>query len=393
MSEIETQKRVALCPECEAPHAYTQVRFRGGVNDAGSWRVTCPKGHAFLIDLANPSESYAAFAVDARFDAGDALPALTHAADQVVHDMPDSDYAPVFDYGAAALYRCATTGQNLELEALAALGRGLEGITEAYATAENFLCGKSAFRGRHAVARVPVPCPCGDPHVATFYCDFPSGFRGQPIETYQLADVTGVDLPDVLDGLFPKTDVMALLSKLLIRWHLTADRVIVAAPFVGTQWDNEDKRKARWSWLLAQLRPDQAMLITRAAAYKAFKDLKDGDVTYDLLQRYGLANSIVAADVRKQDFHAKFFIGLGPEGAEVLSGSANLMDGPSIENIAYRTMTPDRCLERYIAVMGVQLPPTRGRASQYVLIEAREGRWTSRDSTGWPLASPEPSTR
>jgi len=31
MTDITSEKHVALCPICEGPHAYTQVRFRGGV--------------------------------------------------------------------------------------------------------------------------------------------------------------------------------------------------------------------------------------------------------------------------------------------------------------------------------------------------------------------------
>ena len=180
---------------------------------------------------------------------------------------------------------------------------------------------------------------------------------------------------------------MSFISKLLIRWHLTCDRIIVASPFVGHQFDKPEQQLDRWSWLLSKLDFKRATLITRPATLSAFRNLSDGDVTYDVLKRYGLENKIISANVRKQDFHAKFFIGLAPEGCEVLSGSANLLHGPSIENITFRSIGVERCNERYIDVMNVTLPANKRRSAQYVHIsQSSDGSWKPIDATGWPLA-------
>jgi hypothetical protein len=389
MIDITSQKHVALCPNCAAPHAYTQVRFRGGLNDDGCWSATCAKcGQAFHIRVVNPTESHAEFKVEDRFDSECENPELPFATDSIVHDVPESDFAPAFDYGGAALYRCPKTGTSLEHAALQALQTNFERVSAAYHAAENYLCSKGAFRGENAVVHVKVSCSCELPHVATFYTAFPIDFAERPIGKYHLADISGIDIADRLEGLFSKSDIMSFLSKLLIRWHLTCDRIIVASPFVGHQFDKLEEKYDRWSWLLSQLAPERATLITRPATFNAFRSLSAGDVTYDLLKRYGLENKIIAANAKKQDFHAKFFIGLAKEGCEVLSGSANLVHGPSIENITFRSMSLDRCKERYLDVINVTLPAHRIRNPQYVRIsQSTDGSWSSIDATGSPLAA------
>jgi hypothetical protein len=390
MIDVTSQKHVALCPKCEAPHAYSQVRFRGEINDDGYWSVRCPRcGTAFLISVVNPAESHARFEVDNRFEGDDRTPKLLVATDRAIHDVAESDFAPSFDYGGAALYRCPKTGRSLEYPAFQALEANFESVTDAYQRAENFLCGKSAFKCENAVVHVNVPCSCASSHIATFYTAFPIDFAERPIEAYLLADVSYTDVADRLEGLFSKSDIMSFISKLLIRWHLTCDRIVVASPFVGHQYDKSEQQLDRWSWLLSKLDPKRATLITRPATLSKFRKLSDGDVTYDVLKRYGLESKIISANVRKQDFHAKFFIGLAPEGCEVLSGSANLLHGPSIENITFRSIGVERCNERYIDVMNVTLPPNERRSAQYVHIsKSSDGSWKAIDATGWPLASP-----
>lgn len=395
MTDIISEKRVALCPNCGAPHAYTQVRFRGGINDDGGWSVSCSKcSFAFMMKVTNPFESQARFKVDNRFEGDDALPKLPFCTEQVLHDLPASDFAPSFDYAGAALYRCPETGINLEHAALAALRVNFESVTQAYRLAENYLCSKGTFRGENAAVHVNVPCSCASRHTATFYTHFPIDFADRGIEAYLLADISGTNVADRLEGLFSKSDIMSFLSKLLIRWHLTCDQIIVASPFVGHQFDKQEEKLNRWSWLLSRLAPERATLITRSATFSAFRTLNDGDVTYDLLKRYGLENKIISANVKKQDFHAKFFVGLAPEGCEVLSGSANLVHGSSIENITFSSMSKERCEERYLNVMNVNLPAPRPRSEQYVRIsQSAAGSWDAIDATGWPLAvSNRPAT-
>jgi hypothetical protein len=387
MAKLVEESRVALCPECERPHHFVQVRFAGGVNDAGQWQVRCGKcSTGFLIPVTNPHVSKGEFQPLASWDEEDTPPTLPSAKSVIIHNIPKSDYAPEFDLAAAPLFQCSQSGANLEPLATAALAAEIADVQDAYATAQNHLLGKRAFSGRFAVAQPPVTCSCGRTHVATFYTAFPAHGPAPSTADYLLADVSGADLEDRLEGVMSKSEVMELLSKLLVRWHLSCERVIVASPFVGHQWDKAEAKADRWGWLLAQLDPDRATLITRPQTLSTFRSLKDGDITYDLLKRLGLENKIISANVKKQDFHAKFFIGLGRDKCEVLSGSANLVHGPSVENITFRRMDRARCDLRYLEPMNLTLPAVKPWSPQHVrLTKNATGKWIASDASGWPF--------
>lgn len=387
MTIASSESLVVLCPKCAHPHHYVQIRFRGGVNDTGTWRITCGKcGTSFLLRVTNPAESRAEFQIQARFEEGSATPELTWASSITVHNIPRTNYAPAFNLASAPLFRCDRSGDNLEPLAIEALISEFTGVSGAYSTAEMYLAGKTASGGHFAVAQVPFRCPCGHPHTASFYTTFRVGVGPPKEREYLLADVTGADLEDRLEGVMSKSEVMDLLAKLIIRWTLTSERVIVASPFVGHQWEKAEAKHDRWDWLLEQLDPERATLITRPATLSAFKKLGDGDVTYDLLKSLGLENKIVSANVKKQDFHAKFFVGIGPKICEVLSGSANLVHGPSLENITFRKMRRSRCDERYLDPMNVKLPAVRAFLPQFVrLFKNGAGEWAAVTAVDWPF--------
>jgi hypothetical protein len=390
-NSLDRQDRVVLCPNCEHPHAYTQLRHRWGVNDVGAWQIRCANCSTdFLVDVMNPDESHGGLEIIDRFDEGDNRPDLPSAVMMAVHNLPRSDYAPVFRVEEAPLYVCQATGDSLEAPALEALGSAFTGITAAYAAAENYLASKTAVDVRHAVMRVGVTCPCGTVHVASFFTRFLVGTGPRKIGEYFLADVTGASLTDRLEGLMSKSDIMDLLSKLLVRWRLTAERIIVASPFVGHPWDRADKSRTRWDWLMKQLDSEQAVLITRPATLTAFKKLDQDGIKWDDLKRFGLENRIISANTKKQDFHAKFFIGVGPDRCEVLSGSANILDGPSLENISFSDMSRARCEARYISPLKVALPDAAPRSRHFVEIRQNSsGDWIANTVTE-PL--PQPSS-
>ncbi|MGY3396460.1 hypothetical protein ACVWW6_009051 [Bradyrhizobium sp. USDA 3311] len=105
-----------------------------------------------------------------------------------------------------------------------------------------------------------------------------------------------------------------------------------------------------------------------------------------MLQEYGLESRLVAADTKKQDFHAKFFIGMNDEQCEVLSGSANLVNGKSIENLVFKAISPERCASRYLDKLNVKLPEFPAPSRHFVLIEKVGDEWKPRTENGPRLA-------
>jgi hypothetical protein len=96
-------------------------------------------------------------------------------------------------------------------------------------------------------------------------------------------------------------------------------------------------------------------------------------------------------DMRKQDFHAKFFAGISEEMCEVMSGSANLVRGPSLENISFRSMPKAAFEQRYVMRLKLQkgLPAAPPRPRRWVLIDQTTGSWRATEVIDAPYLRAE----
>ncbi|MFP1133002.1 hypothetical protein [Asticcacaulis sp. W401b] len=357
--DVRVENGVALCPSCSKIHNYKEVHYVGGINDRGHWQIKCAGcATEFLVRVKNPMESHREFAIVASFDdeIDEDLPDLPFPDHSVRHTFPENDYAPDFDYEGVSLYVCEHTGDGLELAALKALTAEFKRISNQQMIAHNFLLAHRTS-SQHSIVHIDVPCTCGHNHKATFYMDLKLGIDEQPTPTdYLLADITGTGLVDRLTGVHSKSDAMAFLAKLLARWHLLHDRVLIVSPFVGYSQLSAEKRYEIWTWLLEHLSPDRAVLVTRPATFTEFKTL-EGDFAppYELLRMFGMENKLISANNKLHKSHAKFYAGIGSEGVEVLSGSANLVPGPSLENLSFGRFTPAKWQSNYESKLGIEL--------------------------------------
>ena len=380
MFETRERQHVANCPKCDTPHHYTELKFPM-INDRGSWLVACRKcGQHFVFDLRNPMESHSPDCVIVERHDDDINPYMGSAprpGASAVYQLDMNPDRPQFDLGAFTVFKCAVSGDDLEAPAFATLGKAWQSIADVRADAVNQMLARSRFPAvEHAVFSVELSCACGEPHTATFYHPFRlDGSEPPPLEALLLADVSGTDLTDVLTGILSKTDVMQALEKLIARWRLFNDQILLATPFVAHQWKTKAERLAIWDRLLAQLDPSRTVLMTRGATFKEYRAaLIESGLDHDMLARFGLENRIVGGGKRKQDSHAKVYIGLG-ETCEVLSGSANMVKGGSMENISFQAFRRAKVETSYLKPLGVALPEPRPRLSHHLLIDCRDGEW------------------
>lgn len=350
------------------------------VNDRGSWLVACREcNQQFTIKLRNPVESYTDECVilqrfDDEIDAyeGDA-PSPGASA---VYDLDLNPDKPRFDAEAFAIYRCASSGDNLEEAAIKALRAEWDGIADQCAHAANQMLASRLPDVEHCVMHVEADCSCGERHPAVFYRPWRlDGARLPAPEDMLLADVGGSDLEDRLTGILSKTDLMQALEKLIARWRLFCDQVLLATPFVAHQWKTKEERLAIWERLLQQLDNTRTVLLTRGKTYKEYEAaLLDAGLDHALLARFGLENKVVGDGHRKQDFHAKVYIGLGPT-CEVLSGSANVVSGQSKENATFQVVSRSKVQKSYVEPLGLELPSPYPRLAHHVAISRRAGYW------------------
>lgn len=384
----QKRTKVAKCPRCGEPHTYTEITF-SAINDSGYWRLACHGcGKQFVLLLRNPDESHADCYVAERH-AGDYLGDDPVAAQIVEHNLDLNHTSHEFNYDAPPIYVCSETKESLEQPAQSALTAVLTNVLCAYSSYANHALASRTVDVEYIAIQVHVKCRCEHLHVATFYAKFLlTGQVQESLHEYLLAGISGTSLEDRLDGLFSKSDIMHFLEKMIIRWHFAADQIVVASPFVGHQYMSKDDKLTIWKWLLSILDPAKSVFITRKAeldAYKLALHEVDG-LDHAFLQDFGLESTLVSADTRRQDFHAKFFIGLTNDYCEVLSGSANLTRGPSIENISFRILSAESCQDRYIRKIGVTIPPRVKVMPYFVLIKQASQGWSASAASGPRLA-------
>lgn len=345
-------EHAANCPYCTQPHHYVETIFQVE-NDIGYWDVECTRCQKlFAINIRNPYESGGKIIqhVKGKHETPFTGDPSTVAYDVIRHSIDLNSNTWQFNYSAVPLYQCANGAADLEGAAHATLKDHFSGIAKAYHTAWSFLLkGGSAYD--YAVVRVPVNCSCTENHTATFYTRISMDSGSRPISEidFLLANVSGAELEETLDGIVSKSDAMDLLEKLIIRWNLLSEQILIVSPFVGTTYMSSAKQLTIWEWLLSILDSEKAVFLTRGATWTAYrKAMEEDGISVDLLEKYGLENNLVAMDVRKQDFHAKFFAGVSDTSCEVMSGSANLVRGPSVENIGFRVINKLTFQERYI---------------------------------------------
>ena len=380
------RQKKAKCPHCQTLHAYSEVRF-GFVNDTGYWKVSCANcGKEFGLHVANPVESSMTpnYLVKERLE-GEPEAGLLFSHDIIEYNINLNKTSHEFDYGAATLYRCEKNGDNLELLAKTGLERAFEDIKSQYSSVVNYCLSSRTNDYEFFIAQINIACNCGSTHKATYYADFlTSGSVPQNPSEFLLADIDGVVLPLELTGVFTKTEIMAFLEKLIIRWNLKATSIVIASPFVGHQYLSKQDKLDIWNWLLSSLDYRKAIFITRTNTLNSYKKLlsdQDG-LNYEILEEYDLENRLVSANTKKNDFHAKFFVGLGTDSAEILSGSANLVQGPSMENCSFQTSTREIFEKRYWSPLKINVELHKGRTKHWLECSFNDNGWSTIPKSG-----------
>ncbi|MDZ4283917.1 MAG: hypothetical protein U1C04_24545 [Hydrogenophaga sp.] len=344
------------------------------INDPGYWVVQCSGCNEpfYIAGLHDVFDSYGTDIVILAREEGDVREAEHPVAQEVArHNLNLNELSLVYDYYACSLYECACL-RPLETPSLQQLEKEMVAVNMQYRYRIHYAI-KGRFYCQYVVAKVKFACECGASHEATFYRRFVADPDQPPLKAadFVLADVSGAQLADALDGIRSKDDAMDLLTKLVMRWNLLADQIMIASPFIGHQFLSKEKQMAIWEWLLGMLDPRITVFVSRAASWKAYREaMEKTGLPVDILEQFGLENKVVSAGQAKQDFHAKFYAGISDDWCEVYSGSANLLRGPSMENTSFRRVAREMFNKRYLARLALRepLPEPQSKASERSLL-------------------------
>lgn len=383
--ESKIQSKVVKCPHCKHPHKYKEVHFPNE-NDAGFWEVRCGDCQKpFGMEVKNPQESIMNpnyLIIERSLTRTDGI---IYATDTVVSNVNMNSMSLTFNYESRSIFKCPSCGDSLEKQAFCALTNDFINIKQAYRAAVNFSMSKP-IDIKFLVVNVPFTCVCNKAKVATFYCVFSyNGNIQENASDYLLANIQSTNLDEIIDGLFSKTDIMGFLEKLLIRWNLLASKIIIACPFVGHQYLKIEAKMGVWTWLLEMLNPDKTNFITRSATFTSYKSVLEDvhGLNHKLLAEYGLENRVVESNNKKQDFHAKFYAAVIDGNVEVMSGSANLVSGPSIENITFKRYKEDVFIRKYLEPLSVRTDHALAKEYHWVsLTKNTDGKYVGSDAYG-----------
>lgn len=385
MNNYRQANKVALCPHCDAPFHYIEFKAIGGINDDDRAAVTCESCRAtFAVPVTNyellrtqPQQNVRKIETTK----GQPPESTSIAEHNIPRDRTNWNFNPT----TAALHVCPKTGSSLEDAAYAVVAQTRSDLLRAWTHLEHFLAKNGRSGDNRVVLTCDVACSCGIPHTAVFYAPTYVMAHGKPPldQRCLLAHITGTDYEDRLTCILSKSEAMELLEKLLIRWNLTCRAIVVTSPFVGYKYLDDEKKRGLWDWLHANLEPNKTMVLTRNATWKEFKSLQEGaGIPYETLESFGLTSTLVGKG--KTNFHAKFFAGVAEEGVEVLSGSANLVTGPSFENIAFKRMTEERFKTKYMDVLKSQIPTGDNQRPHYALqLNGQAWNWCDLNPMLW----------
>jgi hypothetical protein len=152
---------------------------------------------------------------------------------------------------------------------------------------------------------------------------------------------------------------------------------------------DEDARQTGHLGLASEYTRPGQVYFPDTAGYADFVQtlLQEDGLDYKLLEPYGLENMLIGAGLAKQDFHAKLYAGLSSNSVEVLSGSANLVRGASVENMAFRTLSRHSFQQRYLAKLNISLPTPPAESNLFALLYLADEGWRATDHSGSPLDS------
>jgi len=362
---------VKKCSQCDNNIRIHPVKFPV-VNDNGGFIVKCNecKKNSFF-ETINPDETYISKGGE-KIDTWDIdittkENALTKYPDikklregvWVIGDLEEREYE--FNFNSPHIYHCLKCGNEVESTAKSALDNKAAIIIKQYDNLMNYVLANHRACQDNLIIEISAECKCNYRFVSFWHKKFTADNKS--INPQKDLFLIGTDMPiksSYIDGIMSKNDCKRILEKFIIRWNAIYPRLLIVTPFVGHQWLSKGEVIELWDWIKNFLDPEKSSLVTRTATYNKYKKAcEEKGVSLEVLEKYGLNNNIIQEFTKKQDFHAKIYVGYSLDNTEILLGSFNLMDGPSVENITFKSTNYKTFTDKFVSPMNIPIfPPT-----------------------------------
>lgn len=295
----------------------------------------------------------------------------------VIGDLNQRHYE--FDFRKPHIYYCSNCREEIESAAYAALFVESADIVCQYDSLMGYILSNGGQECEDLVLELEVKCDCDKTFVTYWHKKFVAdGKKINPIVDLYLV---GTDMPvltNCIDGVMSKNDCKRILEKFVIRWNAIYPRLLIVTPFVGHQWLSQELIIELWDWIKNFLDPQKTSLITRKATFDKYKKAcEEKGISLDILDSYDLNNAIIKGFTKKQDFHSKIYVGYSSDHVEMLLGSFNLMDGPSVENLSFKHSDYDLFMNKFINPMKIPIVQAESLDSDWLRIFKKEDQWSA----------------
>ena len=162
---------------------------------------------------------------------------------------------------------------------------------------------------------------------------------------------------NLIDGIYPRDLLLFYLERLLVRWKMISNHVVIASPFIGFDLKYskpEDLKEISylWSYLNGLQDVRKTTFLTRASSYTSLKkaqestkELKKWDLMTDLQDKF---HDKKTRDEAKEKFHFKLYAGVKGTNVELYIGSYNIQTGKTLENMKLRSITLTEFTNNYM---------------------------------------------
>ena len=353
MFDVERTTMKLRCSNCKNTIEFHEVKFPID-NDKGEKLIgcnLCKETVSILCD--NPKESYIVSGaseidyLDYDIHEPSNFPRINEV---VVFEENFFDLNNSYDTGATQLYRCACKECNLEEIASTQFNKKwdeklCEQISKYYTIdLKGYGCNPE-----NAVIKINFKSNCKKEYSALFHTNYTEFLE---FEHFRLGSIIeSVSLESTLSRAFTKQESMDLLKKLISRWSLFYEKILIISPYIESSFVKGEKIKNTLFGIVEQFpKHKEAVIHTKTKTIKSFKKAVTSsyDLEYEFLEDWDLSLKAIDESQRINNSHAKMYIGVSRNISEILLGSANMANGPSLEVLHFYKLATDELNDRYL---------------------------------------------
>lgn len=381
---------IKQCPNCNNNIRLHPIKFPA-INDFGGVVVKCKQCSEFsYFNTINPDElsiSLGAYKIDTwdkeTISEQDFIKKYPNIKELkvgliVVGDFEKREYS--FNFKSDYIYFCKSCGKEVETISNIQLLSKRNEITSTYSNLINYILANSSLERENLIIEIKCECNCKQSFTSFWSMKYELNNK-QPLNFNKLM-LIGTDMPlksDYINGIKSKSSCINILEKFIIRWNTVFSKLLIVTPFVGHQWMSKEQLIELWDWMKNYVNPEKTTLVTRTATFNKYKKAcADYGISLDLLNTFGINNPVITDFTRKTDFHAKVYVGYSTDKSEIIMGSFNLLNGPSMENISFNQIEYSKFIEKFISPMKIKIDkPKRHEKYWSHIYQDNKNKWIS----------------